>query len=64
MEKKSAKRAVANVVKLIADKMAKFSYGTASGWGMYQAKEPNRKNKWQIRATVFISMGTVALKFL
>lgn len=44
-EKKSTKRVVANVVKLIADKMAKFSYGTASGWGMYQAKEPNRKSK-------------------
>lgn len=45
MEKKSAKRAVAKVFKLIADNMEKFSYGTASGWGMYQAKEPNRKNK-------------------
>lgn len=45
MKKKSTKRVVANVVKLIADKMAKFSYGTASGWGMYQAKEPNRKSK-------------------
>ncbi len=45
MKKMNRKRVIASTVKMIADKMAKFSYGTASGWGMYQAKEPNRKSK-------------------
>lgn len=34
---------IAKVIKNIADKMAKISYGTASGWGAYQPKEPTRK---------------------
>ncbi len=33
----------AEIVKVIADKMAKISYGTASIWGMHQPKEPNKK---------------------
>ena len=34
---------VAKAVKTIADKMAKTSYGTASGWMAYQPKEPVKK---------------------
>ena len=33
----------AEIVKVIADKMAKISYGTASIWGMHQPKEPSKK---------------------
>lgn len=30
------------VIKNVAEKMAKISYGTASGWGMYQPKQPKK----------------------
>ncbi len=33
----------AEIVKVIADKMAKLSYGSASIWGMHQPKEPTKK---------------------
>ena len=33
---------IAKTIKNIADKMAKISYGTASGWGAYQPKEPKK----------------------
>lgn len=33
------------LVKNIAGKMAKVACGTASGWGMYQPKEPKAINK-------------------
>lgn len=36
---------IAKAIKNIADKMAKISYGTASGWGAYQPKEPKRIQK-------------------
>lgn len=43
---KSFKRSlVAKVIKEVADRMAKISYGTASGWGAYQPKEPEKIKK-------------------
>lgn len=42
-EKKVAKSAV--IIKMVASKMAKVSCGAASGWGMYQAKEPKAITK-------------------
>lgn len=36
---------VALAIKKIADRMAKVSCGAASGWGMYQPKEPNVRKK-------------------
>ena len=32
----------ANFIKNVADIMAQISYGTASGWGMYQPKQPKK----------------------
>ncbi len=44
---KTAKKDVktALVIKKIADKMAKFACGAASGWGVYQPKEPRIHKK-------------------
>lgn len=36
---------VALAIKKIADSMAKVSCGAASGWGMYQPKEPKSCKK-------------------
>lgn len=38
---------IAKAIKNIADKMARISYGTASGWGAYQLKEPKKIQKWK-----------------
>ena len=43
MKKNIKTSVVAKVIKTVADKMAKVSYGTASGWGAYQPKEPAKK---------------------
>ena len=43
MNKNTKASVVAKVIKTVADKMAKVSYGTASGWGAYQPKEPVKK---------------------
>lgn len=43
MKKNNKVSVVAKAVKAVADKMAKVSYGTASGWGAYQPKEPVKK---------------------
>lgn len=43
MKTKTEKPVIAKAIKNIADVMAKISYGTASGWGAYQPKEPTRK---------------------
>lgn len=44
---KNVKKAnrTASVVKKIVGKMAEVSCGAASGWGMYQAKEPKAQKK-------------------
>ena len=37
------KNKTATAIKAVAYKMAKISCGAASGWGMYQPKEPKMK---------------------
>lgn len=43
MKQNNKVSAFAKAVKVVADKMAKVSYGTASGWMAYQIKEPAKK---------------------
>lgn len=43
MNNKNKAPVLAKVIKVVADKMAKISYGSASGWGTYQPKEPVKK---------------------